>query len=93
MSPRKRQAALNAIEAVGHRYSRQRQRAGRRHAGPYGWTVHHLLSSWQAKSWPADIDAFSRSENVGLCRPGQPGHPADFDLRLRILPHWLDVRH
>jgi hypothetical protein len=56
VNPRTRSAALYAIgliailastNALAHSY-----------AGLYGWAVHHRLSGWQAKSWPAEIDVF-----------------------------------
>lgn len=56
MNPRTRKAALYAIgviailasvNALAHSY-----------AGLYEWAVHHRLSGWQAKSWPAEIDVF-----------------------------------
>jgi len=56
VNPRTRRAALYAIgliailasaNALAHSY-----------AGLYDWAVHHRLSGWQAKSWPAEIDVF-----------------------------------
>ncbi len=56
MNPRTRRAALYAIgviailasiNALAHSY-----------AGLYDWAVHHRLSGWQARSWPAEIDVF-----------------------------------
>jgi hypothetical protein len=56
MNPRTRRAALYAIgiiallasaNALAHSY-----------AGLYDWAIHHRLSGWQAKSWPAEIDVF-----------------------------------
>jgi hypothetical protein len=56
VNPRTRRAALYAIgmiailasaNALAHSY-----------AGLYDWAIHHRLSGWQAKSWPAEIDVF-----------------------------------
>jgi len=56
MNPRTRRVALYAIgmiailasaNALAHSY-----------AGLYDWAIHHRLSGWQAKSWPAEIDVF-----------------------------------
>src|ERR1035441_1325124 len=40
-------AILASANALAHSY-----------AGLYGWAVHHRLTGWQAKSWPAEIDVF-----------------------------------
>ena len=36
------------------------------------------------------LTAFSQTERTAADSGGQPGHPADPDLRIRILTHWLD---
>ena len=40
-------AILASANALAHSY-----------AGLYDWAVHHRLTGWQAKSWPAEIDVF-----------------------------------
>ncbi len=45
--PSERSRCLASANALAHRY-----------AGLYDWAVHHRLTGWQAKSWPAEIDVF-----------------------------------
>ena len=80
MNPRTRRAALYAIgliailasaNALAHSY-----------AGLYGWAVHHRLSGWQAKSWPAEIDVFLAVGELALYVAYLDGWPA----RQRIWP-------
>jgi hypothetical protein len=52
------------------------------HAGLYDWAVHHRLSGWQAKSWPAEIDVFLAVGELALYVAYLDGWPA----RLRIWP-------
>lgn len=82
MNPRTRRAALYAIgliailasaNALAHSY-----------AGLYGWAVHHRLSGWQAKSWPAEIDVFLAVGELALYVAYLDGWPA----RQRIWP-WI----
>jgi len=56
MNPRTRQAALYAIGAIAILASVNALTHS--YAGLYVWAVHHRLSGWQAKSWPAEIDVF-----------------------------------
>ena len=56
MNPRTRQAALYAIGAIAILASANA--LAHSYAGLYDWAVHHRLSGWQAKSWPAEIDVF-----------------------------------
>ena len=56
MNPRTRKAALYAIGAIAILASANA--LAHSYAGLYGWAVHHRLSGWQAKSWPAEIDVF-----------------------------------
>ena len=80
MTPRTRHVALYAIgviailasvNALGHSY-----------AGLYGWAVHHRLSGWQAKSWPAEIDVFLAIGELALFVAYLDGWPG----RQRIWP-------
>jgi hypothetical protein len=80
MNVRTRRAALYAIgliailasgNALAHSY-----------AGLYGWAVHHRLSGWQAKSWPAEIDVFLAVGELALYVAYLDGWPA----RQRIWP-------
>ena len=80
MSPRTRRAALYAIgliallasaNALAHSY-----------AGLYDWAMHHQLSGWQAKTWPAEIDVFLAVGELALYVAYLDGWPA----RQRIWP-------
>jgi hypothetical protein len=80
MNPRTRRAALYAIgmiallasaNALAHSY-----------AGLYDWAVHHRLSGWQAKSWPAEIDVFLAVGELALYVAYLDGWPA----RQRVWP-------
>jgi len=80
MNPRTRHAALYAIgliailasaNALTHSY-----------AGLYDWAAHHRLSSWQAMSWPAEIDVFLAVGELALYVAYLDGWPA----RQRIWP-------
>jgi hypothetical protein len=80
VNPRTRRASLYAIgliailasaNALAHSY-----------AGLYGWAVHHRLSGWQAKSWPAEIDVFLAVGELALYVAYLDGWPA----RQRIWP-------
>jgi hypothetical protein len=56
MNPRTRKVALYAIGAIAILASANA--LAHSYAGLYGWAVHHRLTGWQAKSWPAEIDVF-----------------------------------
>jgi hypothetical protein len=56
MNPRTRKAALYAIAAIAILASANA--LAHSYAGLYGWAIHHRLTGWQAKSWPAEIDVF-----------------------------------
>ena len=56
MNPRTRRAALYAIGVIAMLASANA--LAHSYAGLYDWAVHHRLSGWQAKSWPAEIDVF-----------------------------------
>ncbi len=80
MNPRTRRAALYAIgliailasaNALAHSY-----------AGLYQWGVHHRLSGWQAKSWPAEIDVFLAVGELAL----YVAYLDDWPVRQRIWP-------
>jgi hypothetical protein len=80
MNPRTRHAALYAIgliailasaNALAHSY-----------AGLYGWAVHHRLSGWQAKSWPAEIDVFLAVGELAL----YVAYLDDWPARQRVWP-------
>jgi hypothetical protein len=80
VNPRTRRAALYAIgliailasaNALAHSY-----------AGLYDWAIHHRLSGWQAKSWPAEIDVFLAVGELALYVAYLDGWP----VRQRIWP-------
>jgi hypothetical protein len=56
MNPRTRRAALYAIGVIALLASANA--LAHSYAGLYDWAIHHRLSGWQAKSWPAEIDVF-----------------------------------
>ncbi|MGH3222606.1 MAG: hypothetical protein ACRDPY_28570 [Streptosporangiaceae bacterium] len=56
MNPRTRKAALYAIAIIAILASANA--LAHSYAGLYGWAIHHRLTGWQAKSWPAEIDVF-----------------------------------
>jgi hypothetical protein len=56
VNPRTRRAALYAIGVIAMLASANA--LAHSYAGLYDWAVHHRLSGWQAKSWPAEIDVF-----------------------------------
>jgi len=56
VNPRTRRAALYAIGVIAILASANA--LAHSYAGLYEWAVHHRLSGWQAKSWPAEIDVF-----------------------------------
>ena len=64
-------AILASANALAHSY-----------AGLYDWAVHHRLTGWQAKSWPAEIDVFLAVGELALYVAYLDGWPA----RQRIWP-------
>jgi hypothetical protein len=56
MTSRTRRVALYAIAAIAILASANA--LAHSYAGLYDWAVHHRLTGWQAKSWPAEIDVF-----------------------------------
>jgi hypothetical protein len=56
VNPRTRRLALYAIGAIAMLASANA--LAHSYAGLYDWAVHHRLTGWQAKSWPAEIDVF-----------------------------------
>ncbi len=80
MNPRTRRAALYAIGAIAILASANA--LAHSYAGLYDWAVHHRLSGWQAKSWPAEIDVFLAVGELALYVAYLDGWPA----RQRIWP-------
>jgi hypothetical protein len=80
MNPRTRRAALYAIGAIALLASANA--LAHSYAGLYDWAVHHRLSGWQAKSWPAEIDVFLAVGELALYVAYLDGWPA----RQRIWP-------
>ncbi len=75
MNPRTGKMALYAIGAIAILASANA--LAHSYAGLYGWAVHHRMSGWQAKSWPAEIDVFLAVGELALyvasLTPGLPG--------------------
>ena len=82
MNPRTRRAALYAIGAIAILASANA--LAHSYAGLYDWAIHHRLSGWQAKSWPAEIDVFLAVGELALYVAYLDGWPA----RRRIWP-WV----
>ncbi len=80
MNPRTRRAALYAIGAIAMLASANA--LAHSYAGLYDWAVHHRLSGWQAKSWPAEIDVFLAVGELALYVAYLDGWPA----RQRVWP-------
>src|SRR6266700_2392511 len=80
MTVRTRRAALYAIGAIAILASVNA--LAHSYAGLYGWAVHHQLSGWQAKSWPAEIDVFLAIGELALFVAYLDGWPG----RQRIWP-------
>jgi hypothetical protein len=80
MNPRTRRAALYAIGVIAMLASANA--LAHSYAGLYDWAVHHRLSGWQAKSWPAEIDVFLAVGELALYVAYLDGWPA----RQRIWP-------
>src|SRR5690348_7067188 len=80
INPRNRRATLYAIGAIAILASANALAPS--YAGLYDWAVHHRLSGWQAKSWPAEIDVFLAVGELALYVAYLDGWPA----RHRIWP-------
>ena len=80
MNPRTRRAALYAIGVIAILASANA--LAHSYAGLYDWAIHHRLSGWQAKSWPAEIDVFLAVGELALYVAYLDGWPA----RQRIWP-------
>jgi hypothetical protein len=80
VNPRTRRAALYAIGAIAILASANA--LAHSYAGLYDWAIHHRLSGWQAKSWPAEIDVFLAIGELALYIAYLDGWPA----RQRIWP-------
>ena len=80
MNPRTRRAALYAIGVIAIMASANA--LAHSYAGLYDWAVHHRLSGWQAKSWPAEIDVFLAVGELALYVAYLDGWPA----RQRVWP-------
>jgi hypothetical protein len=80
MNPRTRRAALYAIGVIAILASANA--LAHSYAGLYDWAVHHRLSGWQAKSWPAEIDVFLAVGELALYVAYLDGWPA----RQRVWP-------
>jgi hypothetical protein len=74
VNPRARRAALYAIGAIAMLASVNA--LAHSYAGLYDWAVHHLLSGWQAMSWPAEIDVFLAVGELALYVAYLDGWPA-----------------
>ena len=74
MNPRTRRAALYAIGVIAILASANA--LAHSYAGLYDWAVHHRLSGWQAKSWPAEIDVFLAVGELALYVAYLDGWPA-----------------
>jgi hypothetical protein len=80
MNPRTRRAALYAIGVIAMLASANA--LAHSYAGLYEWAVHHRLSGWQAKSWPAEIDVFLAVGELAL----YVAYLDDWPVRQRIWP-------
>ena len=80
MNPRTRRAALYAIGAIA--IAASVNALAHSYAGLYEWAVHHRLSGWQAKSWPAEIDVFLAVGELALYVAYLDGWP----VRHRVWP-------
>jgi hypothetical protein len=80
MNPRTRKTALYAIGVIAILASANA--LAHSYAGLYDWAVHHRLTGWQAKSWPAEIDVFLAVGELALYVAYLDGWP----VRQRIWP-------
>jgi hypothetical protein len=80
VNPRTRRAALYAIGVIAILASANA--LAHSYAGLYDWAIHHRLSGWQAKSWPAEIDVFLAVGELAL----YVAYLDDWPARQRIWP-------
>jgi hypothetical protein len=80
VNPRTRRAALFAIGAIAILASANA--LAHSYAGLYDWAIHHRLTGWQAKSWPAEIDVFLAVGELAL----YVAYLDDWPARQRIWP-------
>jgi hypothetical protein len=80
VNPRTRRLALYAIGTIAILASANA--LAHSYAGLYDWAIHHQLTGWQAKSWPAEIDVFLAVGELALYVAYLDGWPA----RQRIWP-------
>jgi hypothetical protein len=80
VNPRMRRAALYAIGVIAILASANA--LAHSYAGLYDWAIHHRLSGWQAKSWPAEIDVFLAIGELAL----YVAYLDDWPARQRIWP-------
>jgi hypothetical protein len=80
VNPRTRRAALYAIGVIAMLASANA--LAHSYAGLYDWALHHRLSGWQAKSWPAEIDVFLAVGELALYVAYLDGWPT----RQRVWP-------
>jgi hypothetical protein len=80
VNPRTRRAALFAIGVIAILASANA--LAHSYAGLYQWAVHHRLTGWQAKSWPAEIDVFLAVGELAL----YVAYLDDWPVRQRIWP-------
>lgn len=74
MNPRMRRAALYAIGVIAILASANA--LAHSYAGLYEWAVHHRLTGWQARSWPAEIDVLLAVGELALYVAYLDGWPA-----------------
>ncbi len=82
MNPRTKRVALYALAAIA--IAASGNALAHSYAGLYAWAVHHQLTGWQAKSWPAEIDVFLAVGELALYVAYLDGWPA----RQRVWP-WV----
>jgi hypothetical protein len=80
VNPRTRRTALYGIGAIAILASANA--LAHSYAGLFDWAVHHRLTGWQARSWPAEIDVFLAVGELALYVAYLDGWPA----RRRIWP-------
>jgi hypothetical protein len=80
VNPRTRRAALYAIGAIAILASANA--LAHSYAGLYDWAIHHRLTGWQAKSWPAEIDVFLAVGELAL----YVAYLDDWPARQRVWP-------
>jgi hypothetical protein len=80
VNPRTRRAALYVIGAIA--ILACANALAHSYAGLYDWAIHHRLSGWQARSWPAEIDVFLAVGELAL----YVAYLDDWPVRQRIWP-------